>query len=200
MSRAHSPKGQIEVGKLEIGRRNVGRIAERIVANELEARGFRVSDLNKDGNAPNVDLLAFWPGRGQPLQVQVKSAANGPKEWRLTYGSCTQEIIEGTADMFNRHKGAFYKADFVVLVVVRSPKEYRCFVLPIDKAEKAAQFHLDFSYRAKRWKPGTLRLPLERGPRAKERENDEREIKLILPYEDDKGWAHLLRRARTAAK
>lgn len=34
-----------------INRHNVGRIAERIVSNELEYRGFRVSDLNKEGTS-----------------------------------------------------------------------------------------------------------------------------------------------------
>jgi hypothetical protein len=42
---------------VKIVQRNVGRIAERIVSNELEARGFRVSDLNSDGAAANADLL-----------------------------------------------------------------------------------------------------------------------------------------------
>jgi hypothetical protein len=43
-----------------IDKRNVGRIAERIVANELEARGFRVTDLNRQGLAANADLLATF--------------------------------------------------------------------------------------------------------------------------------------------
>ena len=43
---------------VEINKRNVWRIAERIVSNELEARGFRVSALNKQGLAANADLLA----------------------------------------------------------------------------------------------------------------------------------------------
>jgi methanogenic corrinoid protein MtbC1 len=41
---------------MQISQGDVGRIAERIVANELEARGFRVSDLNSDGTAANADL------------------------------------------------------------------------------------------------------------------------------------------------
>lgn len=191
MMRARSPKDQIEeVGEFVIGRHNVGRIAERIVANELEARGFRVGDLNKDGTAPNADLMAFSRGRGQPIQIQVKGAAS-PKNWRLTHGFCTQEIIDRAVPMYNRQKESFYQAHFVVLVVVRSLKEYRCFVLPVDEAEKVAQFHLDFSYRAKKWKPGTLRLPLEPGHRGKMKENDKRELELILPYQDDKGWDSL---------
>ena len=76
---------------MNIGKKNVGRIAERIVSNELEARGFRVSDLNRDGVAANADLLAVHPDR--VCQVQVKSAANkkgeGQKKdepWWIQYG------------------------------------------------------------------------------------------------------------------
>jgi len=34
------------MGPIGIYKHNVGRIAERIVSNELEFRGFRVNDLN----------------------------------------------------------------------------------------------------------------------------------------------------------
>jgi hypothetical protein len=54
-----------------------GRIAERIVANELEVRGFHVSSLNKDGQLANADLLAA--GHGKVWQVQVKGARHTPK-------------------------------------------------------------------------------------------------------------------------
>jgi hypothetical protein len=56
-----------------VKRENVGRLAERIVANELEWRGFRVSDLNKDGLSPNVDLIAA--GHGNVWQI-CHSASN----------------------------------------------------------------------------------------------------------------------------
>ena len=51
-----------------IARLNVGQIAERIVSNELEARGFRVSDLNRDGLSANADLLAagYWQSPPSP--------------------------------------------------------------------------------------------------------------------------------------
>src|SRR5579862_621026 len=116
---------------IDIGSHNVGRIAERIVANELEARGFRVSDLNKDGVSPNADLLAVSDRRS--LQIQVKGAFNSPKDrlW-VSYGYCTQQIIDRKEPMFNRRKSGFYKAEFVVLVAVRSLIDYLCFVLPID--------------------------------------------------------------------
>src|SRR3981189_3515821 len=108
-----------------IERRNVGRIAERIVSNELEARGFRVSDLNSDGTAANADLLAV--SRARNLQVQVKGAANKPAErWWVGYGYCSDEIITNRGEpMFNR-RTSFYNASIVVLVAVRGPKEYSC--------------------------------------------------------------------------
>jgi Holliday junction resolvase len=69
---------------MQISQRNVGRIAERIVANELEARGFRVSDLNRDGTVANADLLAVAPNL--TLQVQVKGASNTDTDpWRVEY-------------------------------------------------------------------------------------------------------------------
>jgi len=60
----------------EINKGNVGRIAERIVANEVEWRGFQVSDLNKEVTAANADLLAAKSGKA--LQVQVKGSTWEP--------------------------------------------------------------------------------------------------------------------------
>ena len=85
---------------------NVGRLAERIVANEPEWRGFKVSDLNKDGLSPNADLIAA--ARGKTWQVQVKGATNSSDKWWVEYGFCTAEIIDGNAPMFNRRE-SFYK-------------------------------------------------------------------------------------------
>ena len=190
MKPAHSLKGQHrEVGKVAITRHNVGRIAERIVANELEARGFRVSDLNKEGIAPNADLVAILDGH--PLQIQVKGATNDTQESWVTYGYCTEQIIDRKAPMFNRKEHGFYEADFVVLVAVRSPAIYRCFVLPTDQAEKAAQWHLDGGYRAKKWKPGKTHLTLEPGPRAKRNAKVKEGRQLVKRYEGDKGWEQL---------
>ena len=132
------------MGVSQIDKTNVGRIAERIVANELEARGFLVRDLNLEGLAANVDLLAGKDGK--MWQVQVKGCTydtnyeqNG---WWFGYGFCTDEHIQN-CDMpfFNRRTGAFH-ADLVVLVCVRTPKEYQCVVLPIVVAEAAAQTNL----------------------------------------------------------
>lgn len=183
---------------MNIGSHNVGRIAERIVANELEARGFRVSDLNKEGTSANADLVAI--SSSQTLQVQVKGATNGPKDrlW-VGYGHLTKEILAGDQKVFNHRKNSFYKADLVVLVAVSSPSKYSCFVLPIDVAERAAQLHVA-AYRDRKvkdtgesWKPGPTHLTLEPGPRAKE--SDPRvaeERKLLALYKDEQGWAHLI--------
>lgn len=143
------------IALLNVNRGNVGRIAERIVANELEAQGFRVSDLNRHGISANADLIAA--GHKKVWQIQVKGATNQGKRWWVQYGYCTPEIIKRTCAMFNRREG-FYTADIVVLVAVRSPQEYECVVLSAKEAERAAQLSLDRSYR-KRTRDGTARKP-----------------------------------------
>ena len=114
----------------KIQRGNVGRIAERIVANELEYRGYRVSDLNKEGLSANADLIA----------------TNTGNRWAFQYGHCTDGIIDQDEPMFNRRK-SFYKADIVVLVAVASPTKYWCIALPVKKAEQAAQLNIARGYR-----------------------------------------------------
>lgn len=154
--------------EIKIERKNVGRLAERIVANELEARGFRVSDLNSDGLSANADLLAS--GYDVTRQIQVKGATNAQKDrWWVQYGYCTDGIIYGNDPVFNR-RSSFYKADFVVLVAVRSTKNYRCIVLPVSKAEEAAQLNLTRGYRTptlkgEKKKPGKIWGKLESAPR-----------------------------------
>ena len=126
-----------------INARNVGRIAERIVSNELESRGFRVSDLNADGTAANADLLAV--GHGLIWQIQVKGATyNAEKDhgWWIQYGHATEAVITRKEPMFNRHSG-FYTADMVALIAVKSPKDYYCVILKVTEAEEAAQMNLN---------------------------------------------------------
>jgi hypothetical protein len=155
---------------LVVERSTVGRIAERIVANELDGRGFRVTDLNKDGLSANADLLAA--GHNNVWQVQVKGATNKPSEpWWIQYGHCTVDIIrnKGVVPMFNRRK-SFYCADVVVLVAIRTLTQYRCIVLRAGDAEHAAQCNLDRQYRTltrqgAEKKPHKVWLPLEPTPR-----------------------------------
>lgn len=179
------------MGPKGINRGNVGRIAERIVSNELEFRGFRVSDLNKEGTAANADLLAA--GNERTWQVQVKGCTED-KGWWFGYGHCTESIIaaNGTAPMFNR-SSSFYTADLVVLVCVKSPKEYSCLVLPTNVAEQAAQLNITREYRAKNRdgsmkKPGPVWIAPEYPPSrgdASRLDSWKVEQALIVPYSDN---------------
>ena len=79
--------------------------------------------------------------------------------------------------MFNRRQ-SFYKADFVVLVAVRSPSEYRCVVLPVQ-AEAAAQINLERGYRSltrkgEKKKPGKVWTYLDPAPRESQRSAESR--------------------------
>ncbi len=176
-------------------------IAERIVANELEVRGFRVSDLNSDGTAANADLLAVSPNL--TLQVQVKGSANPNVDhpWWVGYGFCTDAIIakHNNQSMFNR-RSSFYKASHVILVAVRSPKDYSCVVLPVSVAEEAAQINLDRDYRTptrdgKPKKPNKVWIELEPRPKARTTERVTKEREILAKYRDDGGWLNLLNSA-----
>lgn len=142
-----------------IGSQNVGRIAERIVANELEYRGFRVSDLNKEGVAANADLLAVKGGKAWQIQVKGASFQKGYADgWWFNYCHCKSEMLrDRNLTVFNR-AASFYWAQVVILVCVKSPTHYHCAVLPIAIAEKAAQMNLDYAFRSKK-KDGSARKP-----------------------------------------
>jgi hypothetical protein len=151
---------------VDINRHNVGRIAERIVSNELESRGFRVSDLNKEGTSANADLLAAKDGK--TWQIQVKGATEGGSTWWVNYGFCQQEVIDGHESMYNSVE-SFYRAQVVILVSVKSASDYKCVVLPVKEAEKAAQLNLDHSFRnpkkdGSKKKPGKVWAYLEYNP------------------------------------
>jgi len=151
-----------------INKTNVGRMAERIAANELEFRGFHVTDLNKDGIKANADLLAAKDGITWQLQVKGSSWDQG---WWFNYGFCTEDQIqEKTQRVFNRID-SFYRAQIVVLICVKSPIEYLCIVMPEAEAEKAAQLNLDLFRMKKRdgsaKKPGKMWCNLDYMPNTK---------------------------------
>jgi hypothetical protein len=183
--------GPENVGNAAIHRRNVGRIAERIVANELEYRGFRLSDLNKEGISAKADLLAAKDGR--IWQIQVKGATEGGEGWWFGYGHCNEEVIARQEPMFNKRHNGFYMAEVVVLVCVKSLKEYSCLVLPVDIAEEAAQLNLDRYFRTPKkngepHKPGKVWVVIDHIPKgtgAEAQELYEREFKLLRPYRDN---------------
>jgi hypothetical protein len=174
-----------------INKHNVGRIAERIVANELEYRGFRVSDLNKEGTSANADLLAAKDG--QTWQVQVKGSTEEDGFW-FGYGHCSDAIIARTEPMFNRSlKSGFYRAQMVVMVSVKSPKEYSALVVPVQVAEQAAQINLDREYRTLKKKdggpkkPGPVWISLDYAPKTQDPARKDLFVKegdLLKPYRD----------------
>jgi hypothetical protein len=127
-----------------INKSNVGRIAERVVSNELEFRGFRVSDLNKEGTSANADVIAAKDGR--TWQIQVKGSSWDRGYW-VHYGYCSEALVTGKKRMFNAVSDSFYKAGIVVLISVKSPSDYKSVVLPTEVAENAAQLNLDYAYR-----------------------------------------------------
>jgi hypothetical protein len=151
------------MSNVHINRHNVGRIAERIVSNELESRGFRVSDLNKEGTSANADLLAAKDGK--TWQIQVKGATEGGDGWWINYGFCQQDVIDKQRTVYNAVE-SFYRAQVVVLVSVKTASDYKCVVLPVEEAEKAAQLCAEHSFRnltqkgAKK-KPGKLWAPID---------------------------------------
>jgi hypothetical protein len=161
-----------------------GRIPERIVTNELEFRGFRVTNLNKEGGVEaNADLLAAKEGR--IWQIQVKGSFQAEhKEWWFQYGFCNDAIIGRTEKMFNRRQ-SFYTAGVIVLVGWRTPCDYCCVVMPIAEADRAVELNLDWHYRGLKpsgepYKPHMVWGSLVSGPRAKPDEvtalSKEREI------------------------
>jgi Holliday junction resolvase-like predicted endonuclease len=132
---------------MEINSRNVGRIAERIAMNELEARGFHIIDLAYvSKTSANVDFIASKEGNS--FNVQVKGTTNPPgARWAVQYGYCDEDIVERRRDFYNGKSEFALKADVVVLLAVKSPSDYRAVVMPVQKAEEAAQMNMDGYYR-----------------------------------------------------
>ena len=140
---------------MEINSRNVGRIAERIAMNELEARGFHIIDLAyMSKTSANVDFIASKGGKSFSIQVKGTSIRlNSPSSrWAVQYGYCDEEVVERRRPFYNRKSEFALKADVIVLVAVNSPSKYKAVVLPVDKAEEAAQMNISGYYRQP--KPG----------------------------------------------
>jgi hypothetical protein len=140
---------------MEINSRNVGRIAERIAMNELEARGFHIIDLAyMSKTSANVDFIASKGGRSFNVQVKgTSNPLNSPSSrWAVQYGYCDEDIVEGRRPLYNGKSEFALKADVIVLLAVNSPSNFRAIVMPVDKAEQAAQMNMSDYYRQP--KPG----------------------------------------------
>jgi len=182
------------MGVGNLGKGSIGRIAERIVANELEWNEFLVRDLNLEGLAANVDLLAVKNAKIWQIQVKGSKYDTSFGEeggWWYQYGYCKTEHIQHKEErMFNR-VGSSFRADIVVLVCIKSLKDYHCIVLPADKAEEAAQINLDYAYRTKK-ADGSEKKPsvvwtafyLPNAKSVGKREQMKKEQDLLEPFKD----------------
>ena len=138
---------------MKANRQSTGRIAERIVANELEFQGFTVRDLNLEGQAANADLAALKDGN--LCLIQVKGCRygenyNGEDGWWYHYGFCKEgHILSSDTRIFNQIAGSF-QAGVAALVCFRSPSDYRLILAPVRVAENAAQINLNYAYRTKK--------------------------------------------------
>lgn len=154
---------------MEINSRNVGRIAERIAMNELEARGFHIIDLAyMSKTSANVDFIASKEGRS--FNIQVKGATNvfrsKSDRWWVQYGYCDEAAVSRQRNIFNSKSDFALKADVIALIAIKSPSEYRAIILPVEKAEEAAQMNMDGYYRKAKLsgdvrKPGKIWSNLE---------------------------------------
>ena len=135
---------------MEVNSRNVGRIAERIAMNELEARGFHIIDLAyMSKTSANVDFIASKGG--ESFNVQVKGTSNPlgspSSRWAVQYGYCDENVVENRRPFFNSKSDFALKADVIVLLAVNSPSKYRAIILPVERAEEAAQMNISGYYR-----------------------------------------------------
>jgi hypothetical protein len=177
---------------MEINSKNVGRIAERIAMNELEARGFHIIDLAyMSKTSANVDFIASKGGKS--FNIQVKGATNPlpspSSRWWIQYGYCDEDIVEKRRPLFNAKSDFALKADVIILLAVNSPSNYRAIVMPVEKAEEAAQINMSGYYRqpkpagGKR-QPGKIWMNLEpaANPR-KQNPSHDAERALLKRYE-----------------
>lgn len=114
--------------------------------------------------------MRWWAGSSAVTMLHVRPRASAQvfAEHRWNDGFSNEAIIDRRKLVFNSTSG-FYRAQIVVLVSVKSPAEYQCLVLPVDKAEEAAQLNLDRSYRTlnadgSRKRPGPVWIALEYHP------------------------------------
>jgi hypothetical protein len=161
-------------------------------------RGFHIIDLAyMSKTSANVDFIASKGGRS--FNIQVKGATNVFKSksarWWVQYGYCDEDAVGGRRAIFNSKTEFALKADVIVLLAIQSPSEYRAIVLPVEKAEEAAQINMDGYYRqpkasGEKRKPGKFWCHLS--PAANPRKSDpfkEKEQALLNSYAD--AWDRL---------
>jgi hypothetical protein len=69
----------------------------------------------------------------EPILIQVK-ACYSRKLNTAFFGGLPPRVLDGEGSLFNSKPG--FHADFIVSVSIKSPKEYRVFVLPVQVTER----------------------------------------------------------------
>lgn len=106
-----------------------GAQGEAIVLYELMWHGWIPANINQFvKDARNIDIIAIKGVRKVALTVKASGK---------TGGGTIQIGGNAAQKAFNRHPGA--EASFVVFVLIdnESSRKYRCFVVPVEMAEKA---------------------------------------------------------------
>lgn len=137
------------------GQRQSGDIGERIVAAELEARGWAVSLPRV--NQPNYDLIA--EKSFGPVYVQVKTSSEKQRLDWIAAGKCTEGILYNGRPMLNSVE-AERPCDVVVCVtyLLADPRRYQCWVFPKDEAEEIFRRQA-IAYYSQRKRDGSARKP-----------------------------------------
>jgi hypothetical protein len=115
---------------------DIGRMGENIVTNELLARSFLVTHLDKGtrGVSANADLMVGHRSSNRPALIQVR-ACYAQKEPNFVFlASLTPEVLEGGEPVYNRKLG--FRADYIAAVSINHPKNYRVFIMPVATAEE----------------------------------------------------------------
>src|SRR3954454_7985129 len=95
---------------------DIGRMGENIATNELLARGFLVTHLDKGtrGVSANADLMVGHPELSKPVLIQVKACYASPTPDWVFLGSLTENVLEGHEPVYNRKPG--FRADYLAAV------------------------------------------------------------------------------------
>lgn len=106
----------------------IGAIGENTVLTELLWHGWAPVNLNQlVKQAPNVDILA---AKGHhKVALQIKTA--GPKS-----RSMLQLGYKTGTSIFNSKDGP--QADFIIFIRLFNMRDYECYVVPVDEAERVA--------------------------------------------------------------
>ena len=86
-------------------------------------------DKGTRGVSSNADLLVGHGKLETPALIQVKSCVSSPLGW-VFFGGFPAAILTGEGNS----KPGFH-ANFIATVSIKSPKEYRVFILPVSLAE-----------------------------------------------------------------